>query len=218
MRHDQRMSIYLKRVLGLIALVLLVMYEGAFLVATPIGLSTTADDAANLPKWFTWLVETPWWVPSLLIPAALLGFAVWVFWPDHSLAKTAEAARRDLKASNDKAWDFAPKLEAVLERLAEIETKLEQSNAVAVSLVANADYRSNQFAMAMNEVAELKKSLTITMQSSLEGITMSISVIQQQIDNLETKQTALEQMEFRISIVESQMRQLQQDIERRTPL
>ncbi|HVH49980.1 MAG TPA: hypothetical protein VM760_08920 [Sphingomicrobium sp.] len=103
----------LKKTIGAVGGVGLAALEGAILVVQAIGLTTTADDAKNLPRLVNAFLETPWWVSSLVVPTLLAAVAFWAFAPDRSFEK----ARIDLKESNDRAWAFEPEFRATLEQV-----------------------------------------------------------------------------------------------------
>lgn len=109
-----RMTPILRKLSGRVAVGVALMIEGTLGLATFIGMTTTADDAENLPKIVQWLLGTPWWVPALVIPLALIAFAAWVFRPDQITAN----AMREYKAANDRAWEFAPEFRAEMDKLA----------------------------------------------------------------------------------------------------
>lgn len=114
------MSPILQRVAGRIAVTVALMFEGALIFATGLGLTTTAEDAENLPRLVQWLIGTPVWVSAVFIPLALLGFAAWVFRPDQVTLN----AMRDYKASNDRAWAFEPEFRDHMGELKQVTERL----------------------------------------------------------------------------------------------
>lgn len=145
----------LKKATGAIAAVMLVVFEGAFLVAGAIGLSTTADDAQNLPKFVVWLLDTPWWVPSLVIPVLLATVATWAFWPDRSVEK----AMKEYKSANDRAWAFEPEFKARCDQLI-----TSSENAIALAekaLLAMADTNAKLDEMKATITSEIRQEFSL---------------------------------------------------------
>lgn len=123
------MSPIFRKLAGRIAVSVAFVIEGALILATAIGMSTTADDAQNLPRVVQWLMGTPWWVPGLVIPGVLLAFAAWVFRPDQVTLN----AMNEYKASNDRAWEFqagfaelVAKHDATVHKMDEMIAKVEE--------------------------------------------------------------------------------------------
>lgn len=126
------MTGYLKKLLAALGVVVVVMIEGSFLIATLIGLTTAQEDAAKLPSWFQWLIGAPWWVPAIVLPALLVAFAAWVFRPDLALARQSEASLKEYRAANDRAWSFSGEMsafkEALTSRQVAIESAMDETN------------------------------------------------------------------------------------------
>lgn len=133
------MSPIFRKLSGRIAVTVALVVEGALLAVTGIGMTTTADDAENLPRLVQWLLGTPWWVPALVIPLCLLAFAAWIFRPDQITAN----AMREYKAANDRAWEFTPEFRAEMAKLAEAQATflaaVEELKAIQESYIESQD-------------------------------------------------------------------------------
>ena len=114
------MSPFFQKLAGRVAVALALAIEGALGLATVIGMTTTSEDAKNLPEVVQWLLQTPWWVPSLVIPLILVVFSAWVFQPDFAVEK----AMREYKSANDRSWAFEPEFRDKVEQFSAESTRL----------------------------------------------------------------------------------------------
>lgn len=150
-RGDALMNRYFQKILGFLAIVALCIFAAVQLIVQSIGLANLAEDALAVPRVVRWVVETPWWVPTIIFPLLLVGFAAWVFRPDKTLEDKIESALAELRASNERAWQFEP-------------TFLSQADAVNAKIESN-ETAFNEFVASLNAMRTRFNDLEIQFQN-----------------------------------------------------
>lgn len=228
-----------KKILSRIVTILVALVQGAILLGGYIGLTTSPEAAGvlmdeKIPKWLEWLLGTPWWVSTLILIALVL-WSFWVTWPDFRQSDEIRQLRKDYKKSNDRAWDFKPTLDSVLDKLKSLEENIaavetqrliahEESGKRSSKLREQADQISShnigmdlKVDQLLRDNAQFRASVGQQIQQVISDIPIEVkdevSKLKLQKDLLDDHTSDLGEIRHQLIKIESRLDQLHQDIE-----
>lgn len=96
----------LKRLIANVGAIAFVSWAVAVRTVDWLGRLTVGETveqlSLKLPIWAQWFLTTPWWVPSILA-TVLVGFVVWLNWPDAAAATSSGSSKNTVELINIRA-------------------------------------------------------------------------------------------------------------------
>ena len=210
------MSAQMRKIVGLLATMVALVFEGAIIAVTAIGMTTTADDAAGLPQWVIWLTSTPWWVPAFVIPVMLVGFATWALLPDFTTRNEIRKLRINYKESNDKAWSFSAQHQELIDEVKWIRAdvavrgrRLNQQGAEYIK-AATEEIRS-ELTYATSET--FRNTLSVEALQQAQNVTQEVlnqlSMLRDEVSVVQYTASELERVRSQIGLLNDQLTQIE---------